>query len=558
MAARRISSICLARSSQRPLGCAPRSRSHFSLPQPRNARQLQTAPILYSQQLANVKVKRGPATKIVRGASKLFKSADEAVTDIESGSTILSAGFGVCGTAETIIGAIERRGVNSLHSLTIVSNNAGGSIGGGITPLVESEQISRLLCSHIGANKELEKKYLRGEIAIELCPQGTIAERVRAGGAGIPAFFTPTGINTPIQSGDIPVRLGPIDKATNTATVLEAGKPRETRIFDGKVYGMETAIKGDVAILRAHKVDEAGNCQFRYTTKSYNQLMGKAAKITIVEAENIVRVGEIHPDNVHLPGIYVDRIVPAEAPKLIEVRKTNEVKEEKGGDASKSESQIRRERIARRTAKELKHGYYVNLGIGIPTLAPSYLSPETKVWLQSENGILGMGPYPSENEVDADLVNAGKETVTLIPGASTFDSAESFAMIRGGHIDVSILGALQVSATGDLANFMIPGKMFKGMGGAMDLVGNPDQTKIVIATDHVAKDGSPKIVDRCTLPLTGARVVSTIITDLCVFEVDRSKGGLTLTELAPGVDVEMVREKTGARFAVADDVKSME
>lgn len=294
----------------------------------------------------------------------------------------------------------------------------------------------------------------------------------------------------------------------------------------------------------------------RYTTKAFGQIVAKAAKITIVEAENIVKVGSIHPDNVHIPGIYVDRIVPSTAPKLIEIRK---LKEDAGAEKKeKPESQIRRERIARRTAKELKHGYYVNLGVGMPTLAPSFLSPETKVWIQSENGLLGMGPYPTADEVDADIVNAGKETVTIVPGGSTFDSAESFAMIRGGHVDVSVLGALQVSANGDLANYMIPGKALKGMGGAMDLVGNPDQTKIVVATDHVAKDGSSKIVQECWMPLTGARVVSTIITDLCVFQVDRVKGGLTLVELAPGIDVEHVRSNTGARFKVSEDLKSME
>ena len=169
-----------------------------------------------------------------------------------------------------------------------------------------------------------------------------------------------------------------------------------------------------------------------------------------------------------------------------------------------------------------------------------------------------MGPYPTEDEVDADIVNAGKETVTLNPGASTFDSAESFSMIRGGHIDVSVLGALQVGANGDLANYMIPGKVFKGMGGAMDLVSNPDETKIVVATEHVAKDGSSKIVERCSLPLTGARVVSTIVTDLCVFQVDRVNGGLTLTELADGVTEEMVREKTAAKYKVAEKLVSME
>lgn len=169
-------------------------------------------------------------------------------------------------------------------------------------------------------------------------------------------------IDTLLQSGDIPVRLGPMDKATGKTTVLEAGKPRETRVFDGKIYNMENAIKGDVAILRAYKVDEAGNCQFRYTTKTFGQIMAKAAKITIVEAENIVSVGEIHPDNVHVPGIYVDRIVPATIEKAVEIRKMKEV--EGKGDGKKSDSQLRRERIAKRTSKELKHGYYVNLGVG--------------------------------------------------------------------------------------------------------------------------------------------------------------------------------------------------
>ncbi|KAH8588828.1 succinyl-CoA:3-ketoacid-coenzyme A transferase [Bisporella sp. PMI_857] len=519
------------------------------------ARSFHTASRRYEQQ-ANTKVKRDSAPQIVRGDSKLYKDADAAVADIKSGATILSAGFGLCGTADTIIEAIHKRGADSLNSLTVVSNNGGTASGGGLSSLIESGQISRLIMSFLGNNKALEKKYLSGEVAIELTPQGTIAERIRAAGAGIPAFYTPTAVNTLVQYGEIPVRLGPVDEETKKPTVLESGKPRETRIFNGKVYNMETALPGDVAILRAWKVDEAGNCQFRYTTKAFGQIMAKAGKVTIVEAENIVKVGEIHPDNVHLQGIYVNRIVPATSEKKIEIRSLREdgTVEKK----EKSEALLRRERIARRTAKELKHGYYVNLGVGIPTLAPSFLNPETQVWIQSENGILGMGPYPTEDTIDADIINAGKETVTLNPGASTFDSAESFAMIRGGHVDVSVLGALQVSANGDLANFMIPGKVFKGMGGAMDLVGNPDKTKIVVATEHVAKDGSAKIVETCALPLTGARVVSTIITDLCVFEVDRQKGGLTLIELAPGVEVEEVKQKTKAKFKIADNLGRME
>jgi len=550
MATRRISSFYLAKSSRNGLLNTSRSNTRALLPL---ARKLHTTPTQYEQK-ANTKAKRDPAPKVVRGASKLYKDADSAVADLKSGSTILSSGFGLCGTADTLIEAIRKRGPNSLCDLTVVSNNGGTASGGGLSPLVESGQISRLIMSFLGNNKALEKKYLSGEVAIELTPQGTIAERLRAAGAGIPAFFTPTGVNTLLQSGDIPVRLGPVDPETKKATILESGKPRETKIFNGKTYGMEMALPGDVAILRAHKVDEAGNCQFRFTTKAFGQIMAKAATITIVEAEHIVPVGEIEPDSIHLPGIYVNRIVPATVEKRIETRNLAGGKDE----GEKSAGALRRERIARRTAKELKHGFYVNLGVGIPTLAPSFIDPETQVWIQSENGILGMGPYPTEDTVDADIINAGKETVTLVPGASTFDSAESFAMIRGGHIDVSVLGALQVSANGDLANFMIPGKVFKGMGGAMDLVSNPDKTKIIVATDHVAKDGSAKIVEVCELPLTGARVVSMIITDLCVFTVDREKGGLTLIELAPGVEVEEIKKKTNAKFKVADDLGHME
>lgn len=287
--------------------------------------------------------------------------------------------------------------------------------------------------------------------------------------------------------------------------------------------------------------------------------MAKAARLTIVEAENIVPIGSIDPNEVHLPGIYVDRIVPATAAKHIEIKKLRSPSDSGESNTGKAPSAdaARRTRIAKRAAKELKNGYYVNLGVGLPTMAPSFLPSDVKVWLQSENGILGMGPYPTEEEVDADIVNAGKETVTLLPGAATFDSAESFGMIRGGHVDVSILGALQVSASGDLANYMIPGKVFKGMGGAMDLVSNPDQTKVVVATEHVAKDGSPKIVQDCQLPLTGAKCVSTIITDLCVFQVDRRRGELWLTEVAEGVEIEEIKAKTDAKFKVADQIFTM-
>uniref|UniRef100_A0A8C4Q0A0 Succinyl-CoA:3-ketoacid-coenzyme A transferase n=1 Tax=Eptatretus burgeri TaxID=7764 RepID=A0A8C4Q0A0_EPTBU len=467
----------------------------------------------------------------------------KAVKDIPDGATLFVGGFGVCGIPEKLIEALVKHGV---RNLTAVSNNAGTS-DFGLGMLLQSHQIKRMISSYVGENPEFERQYLTGELEVELTPQGTLAERLRAGGAGIPAFYTPTGYGTLVHHGGSPI------KYNKDGSIAIPSKPREPRTFNGRKYIMEEAMVGDFAIVKAWKADRNGNLVFRRTAVNFNAPMCKAAKVTIAEVEEIVECGEIPPEDVHVSGIYVDMVYKGDNfVKMIE-----RLRVRKAGEAlpkATKPSDIIRERIIRRAALEFKDGMYANLGIGMPILASNFIPDHMTVHLQSENGVLGLGPYPTEGEEDADLINAGKESVTYVTGASFFASDESFAMIRGGHLDLTMLGGMQVSKYGDLSNWMIPGKMVKGMGGAMDLVAC--HSRVVVTMEHNTKEGSHKILEECKLPITGLQCVDMLVTEKCVFDVDK-QNGLTLKEIWKDYSVDDIQSSTGCDFKVSPSLQPM-
>lgn len=439
-------------------------------------------------------------------------TAAQAVALVPDGAVIMAGGFGMTGTPVHLLHALAERDVKNL---TIISNNVGEpGLGGG--RLLRNGQITRAIGSFFTSNPEAVQAVHNKQIEVELLPQGTMVEAIRAAGAGIGGFYTPTGAGTLLARG------------------------RETKIINGVEQVFISALRADVALIRAHRADTAGNLVYRMTERNFNPLMATAAGLVIAEVEEIVPVGAILPDEVMTPGIYVDYLVQARiTPDDLGSSASVEGKPESANDS--------RMLIARRALAELKRGDVVNLGVGIPTLVADLISPEHGIILHTENGLLGVGPAPTSGGAMDYPVNASKQPVTALPGASYFDSATSFAMIRGGHVDVAVMGGLQVDEQANLANWAVPGKPLLGVGGAMDLASGA--RKLIITMTHANRNGDPKIVPEVTLPLTAARVVDVIITDLAVFEF--IEGRLTLTELMPGATLEQVRLLTSAKFIEA-------
>lgn len=426
---------------------------------------------------------------------------------IPSGAVLMVGGFGMTGTPAHLLHALAETGT---RQLTYIANNIGEpGLGGG--RLLRNGQIGKAIGSFFTSNPEAVAAAQRGDIACELLPQGTLAEAIRAGGAGIGGFYTPTAAGTPLAA------------------------KCETRRINGRDHVFVPGLRADVALVRARLADEAGNLVYHMTEQNFNKAMATAADLVIAEVDEILPLGSLDPNTIHSPGNYVDALVHAPA-TLAELGSSAAARSARADDM--------RLKIARRALAELQPGQVVNLGVGMPTLIADLLTPAHGIILHTENGLLGVGPAPASGGALNYPVNAGKLPVTALPGASYFDSADSFAMIRGGHVDVAVMGGLQVDADGNLANWSAPGKPLLGVGGAMDLASGA--RRLIITMTHCDRQGRPKIVPRCSLPLTARGAVDLLITELAVFGF--AAGEMRLVELMPGAELDEVRAKTGAAF----------
>jgi len=464
-------------------------------------------------------------------------SAAEAVADVPDGASILMGGFGVVQSwPSSLITALRAHGS---RALTIICNTPGV---GPTSPqiLAESGQVGRLIASFAAYPTRptpMEAAIKAGQVALELVPQGTLIERVRAGGAGLAAFFTPTGVGTEIARG------------------------KEQREFDGRRYLLEKALRADFAFVRAARADRHGNLVYRGGARNFNPLFATGGRVTIAEVDEIVEPGALDPEAIVTPGIFVDRVVMCERPlDIAAIRELSrrygkqwdlEVRQRKIGPLG-----IPPDLMTRKAARLLRRGEYVNLGLGLPTLVSNHIAPEDEITLHSENGMLGFGPLASEGNEDVDLYNASGQLVSLLPGASFFHSADAFAMARSGRVSTIVLGGFQVSAKGDLANWNVPATGVGGIGGAMDLAAG--DARVIVVMFHLTRDGEPKLLPDCSYPLTATGCVRTVVTDLAVLDIDRAQERFLLRELAPGISVDDVRATTAAPLSVADDVREME
>jgi len=463
-------------------------------------------------------------------------SIKDAISRIAPGSTVLAGGFGICGNPESLFNEVLSQ---QIGDLTIVSNTI-GTTDYGVGVLIRANLVKRIYSSYVGECSVFKDLYQRGLLELYPTPQGTVGEAVRSGGKGLPAFFTPSGVGTMVEYGGFPVKYS---KETPGKVEIYS-EPKPTAIFNGRKYIQERSIFGDVALIKAYKADKLGNLIYRKSARNCNSDMATAAKIVIAEVEEIVEVGELDGDAIHTPGVFVDHVcltTEARDQKPIE-RLVLDLGNGKLTSSSNKDLE-KRSRIARRLAKEMHDGSVVNLGIGIPTMIPSFLSADIEMEIHGENGIFGLNGYPHEGEQDPDLINASKESATVKPGASFFSSSDSFGIIRGQHLDWTVLGAMQVSASGDMANWYVPGKLLKGMGGAMDLVSCG--SKVAVAMEHTIK-GEPKIFEKCTLPLTGIHCVSLLVTDMGVF--DFASGRITLKEIAEEYTIDDIKKNTACDF----------
>ena len=462
---------------------------------------------------------------------KIFASPEQAIADIRDGATIAIAGFGVAHRfATSLILALRDKGTKEL---CIVCNSLGdpGATRGQI--LAENKQVKKLIAAfsmRAGTPTASEDQIVAGNMAVELVPQGILVERCRAGGAGIPAFYSPTSVGTALTEG------------------------REIRDFDGKPHVLEHAIHVDYAFLRGYRADRLGNVQFRGGSQNFNPSFGKAARVAIVEVDEIVEPGGIPPELVDLPGIFVSRVVKTtqavdgKAWRRPERRPSDKPRLYNGKPA------LTRAGIAKRAAALVKDGTYVNLGVGIPTMVSNYLQSRDVI-LHAENGVLGYGEMVSdEDKIDPDIYNAAGQFVSLKPGASFFDSVTSFEMARGGRIDTVILGAYEVDQHGNVANWSTTDAKRGGIGGAMDLLSGKGE--LIIVMEHADSKGRPKLRQECTYPLTGKGCVSYVVTDLALLHWQ--DGRFVLQEVAPGFTAREVMELTEMQLAAAPNVGAMD